>query len=97
MLKLVIVAKEGISIDTLLEDPSDKVTLPPEPIYKSKVENSTAQSERDRKTRNEQLKKAWLNRCQKIELAGILCGNKFWKFCDNKAGSLTYLSFEMEG
>ena len=97
MLKLVIVAKEGISSDTLLEDPSDKFTFPPEPIYESNFENSTAQSERDRKTRSEQLKKAWLIGCQKIELAGILCGDKLWKFCDNKAGSLTYLSLEMEG
>ena len=35
MLKLAIMAKEGISIDTLLDDPPDKVTLPPEPIYAS--------------------------------------------------------------
>ena len=97
MLKLAILAKEGISIDTLHEDPPDKVTFSPEPIYENNVENSTAQSERDRKTQNEQLKNAWLNRCQKIELAGILCGDKLWKFCDNKAVSLTYLSLGMEG
>ena len=54
MLKLTILAKESISIDTLCEDPPDKVTFPPEPIYEDNVENSTAQSERDRKTRNEQ-------------------------------------------
>ena len=46
MLKLAIMAKEGISIDILLDDPPDKVTLPPEPIYEDDVENSTAQSER---------------------------------------------------
>ena len=97
MLKLVILAKEGISIDTLQEEPPNKVTLPPEPIYEANVENTTAQSERDRKTRNEQLKNTWLNRCQKIELAGILCRDKPWKFCDNKAVSLTYLSLGMEG
>ena len=76
MLKLAILAKEGISIDTLREDPPDKVTLPPEPIYEDNIENSTSQIERDRKIRNEQLKNAWLNRCQKIELVGILCGDK---------------------
>ena len=69
----------------------------PEPIYEDNVENSTTQSERDRKTRNEQLKNAWLNRCQKIELARILCGDKPLKFCDNKAVSLTFLSLGMEG
>ena len=97
MLKLAIMAKEGISIDTLLEDPPDKVTLPPEPIYEADVENSTAQSERDRRTRNEQLKKSWLNRCRKIELVGILCGEKPWKYCDSKAVSLIYLSLGIEG
>ena len=92
MLKLAIQAKEGISIDTLRKDPPDKVTLPPEPIYEDNVENSRSQSESDRKTRNEQLKNAWLNRCQNIELVGILCGDKPWSYCDNKAVSLTYLS-----
>ena len=84
MLKLSILAKEGISINTLREDPPDKVTFPPEPIYENNVDNSTSQSERDRKTRNEQLKNSWLNHCQKIELAGILCGEKPWKFCNKK-------------
>ena len=62
MLKLAIMAKEGISIDVLLENPPDNVILPPEPIYGDNVENSTSQSERDRKIRNEQLKNSWLNR-----------------------------------
>ena len=97
MLKLAILAKEGKLIDTLREDPPDKVTLPPEPIYEDYVENSTSQSERFRKTRNEQLRNAWLNRCQKIELVGIFCGDKPWKYCDNKAVSLTYLCLGMEG
>ena len=97
MLKLAIMANEGISIDILLGDPPDKVTLPPELIYEIDNENSTAQSERDRRIRNEQMKNSWLNHCQKIELVGILCGAKPWKYCDNKAFSLTYLSLGMEG
>ena len=96
MLKLAIMAKDGISIDTLREDPPNKVTLPLELIYQDNVENSTSQSERDRKTRNEQLKNSWLNRCQKIELVGILCGDKPWQYCDSKAVSLTYFSLGME-
>ena len=76
MLKLAIMAKEGISIDILLGDQTDKVTLPPEPIYEIDVENSTVQSERDRRIRNEQMKNSWLKHCQKIELVGILCGEK---------------------
>ena len=97
MLKLAIMAKEDISIGILLEDLPYKVILPPEPIYEDNDENSTSQIERDRKIRNEQLKSLWLNRCQKIELVGILCGEKPWKYCDNKALSLTYLSLGMEG
>ena len=97
LLKLAIMAKEGLSIDILLGDPPDKFTLPPEPIYEIDVENSTAQSERDRRIRNEQMKNSWLNHCQNIELVGILCGEKPWKYCDNKAVSLTYLSLGMEG
>ena len=97
MLKVAVMAKEGISIDTLLEDPPEKVTLPTEPIYEDDVENSTSQSKTDRRIRNEQLKNYWLNRCQKIELVGILCGEKPWRYCDTKVVSLTYLSLGMEG
>ena len=97
MLKLAILAKEGISIDTILGEPLDKVTIPPEPIYEDNIENSTSQSETDRKARNEQLRNTWLNRCQKIKLSVILCGDKSWKYCDNKAVSLIHLSLGMEG
>ena len=47
MLKLAIMTKEGISIDILLEDPTDKVMLSPEPLYEDNVENSTSQNERE--------------------------------------------------
>ena len=73
------------------------VTLPPAPLYEDNVENSTSQDERDGRTQNEQLKNSWLNRCLKIELVGILCGDKPWKYCDSKAVSLTYLSLGMGG
>ena len=88
ILKLVILAKEGISIDIIREATTDKVTLSPEPIYEEDVDNSTAQSRRDRRIRNEQLKNAWLTKSQKIEAAVILCGDRSWKFCDSKAVSL---------
>ena len=61
--------KEGISIVILRTTQPDKVTFPPEPNYEEEVDNSTAQSERDRRIQNEQLKIAWLNKCQKIEAA----------------------------
>ena len=53
MLKLAILAKEGISVDTLCENSPDNVTIPPEHIYEANIKNSKDQSERDRKTRNE--------------------------------------------
>ena len=87
---------EKPTLEPLL-DPPINVTLPPEPIYEADVENSTTLSETDSKTRNEHLKNAWLNRCQKTELAGILCGDRLWKFCDKKAVPMTYLSLGMEG
>ena len=95
MLKLAVLAKEGISIDILLKDLPEKVS--PDPIYEDNVESSTSQGERDRRIRNEQLKNSWLNRCHKRELVGILCGEKPWKYCDTKVVSLTYLSLGIEG
>ena len=97
ILKLAILAKEGISINILQEAPPDKVTFPLEPIYEQDVENSTAQSHRDRRIWNEQVKNTWLNKCQKVEAARMLRGDRPWKHCGNKAVSLTYLSFGLEG
>ena len=61
------------------------------------MDTRTAQSERDCRIRYEQLKKAWLNKCQRIEVAGILCVDKPWIFCDSKAVLLPYLSLGTEG
>ena len=58
-LKLAILAREGIVVDLLLADPPEHVVLPPELAYEDAVENRSAQSERDRRTRNEQAKTAW--------------------------------------
>ena len=96
-LKLAILARERIEVDLLLVDPPEHVLLPPEPAYKDAVDNPTAQSERDRRTRNEQAKTAWKNQCQRVMTIGVLCGDKLWKLCDRKASSLMYLSLGMEG
>ena len=96
-LKLAILAREGIEVDLLLVDPPEHVLLPPEPAYEDAVDNPTAQSERDRRTRNEQAKTAWKNQCQRVITVAILCGDKPWKICDRKASSLMYLSLGMEG
>ena len=91
-LKLAILAREGIIVNLLLVDPPEHVILPPEPTYEDADENPTAQSERVRRTRNEQVKTAWKNNCMRIEAIGVLCGEKPWKICDRKASSLMYLS-----
>ena len=65
-LKLAALAREEIVVDLLLANPPEHVILPPEPAYEGAVENPTAQSERDRRTRNEQAKTAWKNHCQRV-------------------------------
>ena len=47
--------------------------------------------------RNDYLKNTWLNKCQKIEAAGILCGDRAWRFCDSKAVSFTYIILGLKG
>ena len=92
--KLALLAKEGIQLDTLLNDPPATVTYPPEPTYEEPVENHTQATERDRKVRNQQLKVNWQNRCKKVEEIGILCGDKPWEICEQKTISLLYLSID---
>ena len=96
-LKLAILAREGILVDILLADPPEHVILPPEPAYEDAVENLTAESERDRRTRNEPAKTAWKNHCQRVAAVGILCADKPWQLCNRKASSLLYLSLGTEG
>ena len=95
--KLALLAKEGIQLDTLLDDPPATVTYPPEPVYEELVENHTQATERDRKVRNQQLKVNWQNRCKKVEEIGLLCGDKPWGICEQKTISLLSLSIGTEG
>ena len=75
-LKLEILAREGIIVDLLLADHPEHVILPPEPTYENAVENPTAQSERDRRTRNGQAKTAWKNNSLRIEAIGVMFGDQ---------------------
>ena len=95
--KLAIFAREGIVVDLLLAVPPEHVVLSPEPTYEYGAEDTTAQSERDRRTRNEPAETAWKNNCLRIEAIGVLCGDKHWKICDREASSLMYLSLRTEG
>ena len=96
-LKFAILARKGIVVDILLADPPEHVVLPPEPAYEDAVKNPAAQSERDRRTRNEQARTAWKKHCLRIEAIGVLCGDKPWKIWDRKASSLMYFSLGTEG
>ena len=76
--KLALLAKEEIQLEDLLNDPPATVTYPPEPTHEEPVENHTQATERDRKTRNQQLKVNRQNRCKKIDEIGMLSGDKPW-------------------
>ena len=95
--KLALLAKEGVQLDNLLNDPPSTVTYPPEPTYEDPVENHTQATERDRKVRNQQLKVTWQNCCKNVDEIGILCGDKPWGICEQKAISLLYLIIGTKG
>ena len=95
--KLAILARENITIDTLLQPKPTEVRLPAEPKYEVSIEDATEETERDRRIRNNQLKLQWELKCQKIIEAGILCGERPWNLCDQKCVSLLYLSIGTEG
>ena len=61
------------------------------------IEDATEQTERDRQTRNSQLKLQWELKCQKITEAGVLCGEGPWSLFDQKCVSLLYLSIGTGG
>ena len=68
MLKLSILAKEGISVDVPREALPENVTFLREPIYEEHIDNSTAKSERDHRIKNEQLKNSWLKNAKRLML-----------------------------
>ena len=95
--KLAILAREKITVDTLLQPKPTTVRLPAVPKYEMPIEDATDDTERDRQIRNNQLKLQWDLKCQKITEAGILCGEQPWNLCDQKRVSLLYLSIGTEG
>ena len=95
--KLAILARENITIDTLLQPKPSTVRLPVEPKYEMPIEDTTEEAERERRIRNNQLKLQWELKCQKITEAGILCGERPWNLCNQKCVSLLYLSIGTEG
>ena len=61
--KLAILARENITIDTLLQPKPTEVRLQAEPKYEVSIEDATEETERDRRIRNNQLKLQWELKC----------------------------------
>ena len=95
--KLALLAKENVTLDTLLEPKPETVQLPLEPIYEDTITGSSAQSERERLARNAQSKMNWENWCQRQLEIGVMCGDKPWAQADRKTVSMLYLSLVTEG
>ena len=94
--KLALLAKEHITLDTLLGPKPEMVELPLEPIYKETIVGASAQSERERNARNAQQKMNCQNKCQRLIEVGSMCGDKLWSLADRKTVSLLYLSIGTE-
>ena len=84
--KLTLLAKEKISLDTLLGPKPEMVVLQFEPMYEETIIGSSAQSERERNARNAQQKMNWQNKSQRLIEVGIE------PLGDRKTVSLLYLS-----
>ena len=97
LVKLAILAREIITLDTLLPPKPTTVLLPAKPKYEMPIEDATKETERDRQIRNSQLTLQWDLKCQKITEARVLCGERPWHLCDQKCVSLLYLSIGTEG
>ena len=95
--KLAILARENITLATLLQQKPTMVPQPAEPKYEMAIEDATEETERDRQIRNSQLKLQWDLKCQKITEAAVLCGEPPWHLYDQKCVSLLYLSTGTEG
>ena len=95
--KLAILSRENITLNTILQPKPTIVRLPAEPKYRMAIEDATEETERDRQIRNSQMKLQWVLKCQRITEAGVLCGEWPWHLCDQKCVSLLYHSIGTEG
>ena len=70
--KLVLHAKENITLDTYIAPKPENFQLHLEPIYEKTITGSPAQSERERLARNAQLQMNWEKGCQKQLEIGVM-------------------------
>ena len=78
MLKLALLAKENMILDTQFSPQPEQVQILLEPIYKVTVQESSAYSECERLARTVQSRTNWETRCQLQLEIGIMCGDKPW-------------------
>ena len=98
-LKLAIMAKNSINVDSLLKQKPDikDLTYPAEPTYEPAIENETQAQHRERDIRNNKRKADWENECKQIAFRGPFVENVPWDEADLKVRSLIYLSLGTEG
>ena len=97
-LKLAIMAKISINVDSLLKHKPDIKDLiyPTEPTYEPPTENETQAQHRERDLRNNKRKVDWDNECKQIAFKGPIVDGIPWDEADLKVRSLIYLSLGTE-
>ena len=94
-------ACENIAINKLLGENLQQVVLPKESVYKMAKADTTERSDRDRQSRNSQLRPQWDTKRQKVieayHMAGILCGERPWTISDQRSVSFLCLIVGTEG
>ena len=97
-LKLAIMAKNSINVDSLLKHKPDRkdLTYPLEPTYEPSTENETQAQHRERDLRNNKRKVDWDNDCKQIAFRGPTVDGIPWDEADLKVRSLIYLSLGTE-
>ena len=83
-IKLALLAKEKITLDTLLGPKPEMVDLTLEQIYEELFVRSSTQSKRERNARNAHQKMNWQNKCPRLIEIGIMCGDKPWPLADRR-------------
>ena len=97
-LKLAIMAKNSINVDSQLKHKPDTkdLTYPIEPTYEPPTENETQAQHRERDLRNNKRKVDWDNDCKQIAFKGPTVDGIPWDEADLKVRSLIYLSLGTE-
>ena len=97
-LKLAIMAKNSINVDSLLKHKPDRkdLTYPTEPTNEPPTENETQAQHREGDLRNNKRKVDWDNECKQIAFRGPTVDGIPWDEADLKVRSLIYLSLGTE-